>query len=122
MFGKKTAPGEAQKPNNRDCQMTTFEIAHARELLVKSLRQKCKRNFEERDFAFTKCTEGEKRFSFEYEYDDLRSKFIMHFPKRHDGKPDLILLDDLHQFEVIASDAIKGNFPELSIVPPLDEC
>ena len=123
MFNKKTASGEAQKPNGRDCQPTPFEIARARELLVKSLRQKCRRNFEECDFTFAKCIEGKKRFSFEYEYDygDLRNKFVIHFPKTHDGKPDLILLNELHQFEVPTSDAPENNTPTLSIVPPRDE-
>ena len=122
MFGKKTAPEEAPKPNDRECRITPFEIARARELLVRSLRQKCKRNFKERNFAFTRCTEGEKRFSFEYEYGDLRSKFIMHFPKTHDGKPDLILENELHQFEVLTSDTPENNSPKLSIVLPPDEC
>ena len=122
MIGKKTAPQEAPKPNNRDCQPTPFEIERARELLVKSLRQKCERNFEERKFAFSKCVEGEKRFSFEYIYGDLRSKFVLHCPKTHDGKASLTLLNELHQFEVLTSDAPENNFPTLSVVPPPDEC
>ncbi len=105
-----------------------FLVISAKRLLIERLRYVYKREFKEKDFetpnGSDQFAENEKGLYFVFKY---RSKFliIIGFDKDQRGQPVLEMTpadkNCEKQFAIIELYE-SDNFPELLLVPPLDEC
>lgn len=122
MLGKKTAPQEAPKPNNRDYQPTIFEITRARTLMIENIRRQCDIIFEEKDLKFIECREDEDRILFEFKCRNPKNKIHMEFLKAYDGLPIFKTFIDSQQFRITSLDENGKMIQGFLKSPPECEC